>query len=162
MALCFSVPIGLFSPAYFAFQSKEAVERERYVFIVFLIETLLSIVALLVLNIIAVIGLGTLKRRVTPIVTSDISYRHSRVQATLLTIILTLICVLTRGFNCTVAFYYTAFIESTSSDRDISLLFSAGSFCLLFVAHALDGLLFYCYDRKLRAAFSKMLAFECQ
>lgn len=128
-----------------------------YFAFVFIIESIIPVVTLLVLNVISLIRLkivaNTLDRR-SPV--NGTGFTSAKIQATKLIILLTFICIVTRALDCTLGIVNRLRIGSLLSLADeeeaIVALLRAISFSLLFAAHALDGILYYCYDRSLRAA----------
>lgn len=146
---------------------KQYISQENFeliLFSIFIIESLISVVTLLVLNIISVIRWKIVKN-VLRSTTHATGYTSSKMKATKLIILLTCVCIVTRALDCLVSILYRLRVGSviypTEEQKVFLKLLKAISYFLLFAAHALDGILYYYYDRPLRDALANLWDHGC-
>jgi len=132
-----------------------------YVVLLIFLESFIPIVVLFVLNAISLMRFLKLVR-VSRNNRNEASYTNSKIQITRLIILLTFICFATRVFDFIIitTIRLISTLKMNQIDEIVTLLYllRAISFLLLFVAHALDGVLYYFYDRHLKSAVREKLA----
>ena len=105
-------------------------------------ESVLPVISLTVTNIIAVV-----------------KFRNVMKKKREIAITLTFICVIARTFDATFAIFSRVrlFLEIVVSDELEALfgLFRGISFAVMFTEHALDGVLYYIFDKNMRTIFKR-------
>jgi hypothetical protein len=85
------------------------------------------------------------------------SFCKANTRFTKLILILTSVCIFTRTLDTTITVLNRLRLLSVLAMSDeaqaLLKLTRASVFFLLILAHALDGLLYYCYDSKMRGLF---------
>ena len=175
--ICFTVPTVLITPGYFAIdvykssdsptetkgywklnEFGETKQFKLYAFIILILQTVIPLISLTVMNIIALVRFRKIKTDISSLNTPDIN--DERIQETInrytkLIIILTFICVIARTFDATLSLYNRVrlFLGIVLSDdlEALSRLMRLVAYLLIFTEHALDGVLYYIFDKNMRA-----------
>lgn len=170
MFICFSLPIIVCIPIYFAFQVNkcsatkgfltltefgETVIYQYYFICLIFLENIVPVVSLILLNTTFLVRLKTVKNGLRSN-GNEAGFNSVKITTTKLIIFLTFICIVTRAFDLTVVITnrlrFSSFFSPTDEMVAAIKLLRSISYFLLVAAHALEGILYYCYDRSIWSA----------
>lgn len=127
-----------------------------YSVLIMLIESVIPLITLMVLN---KISLAKFKIIMWMVVQDNRRADQANNRFTKLILTLTFICIVTRSFDIAITIYNRAKlffrIELTEDLNALLRLVRNVSYLLVFAAHALDGLLYYFSDKKMKSIFSR-------
>lgn len=164
MFICFSLPIIVCIPIYFAFQVNKCSATkgfltltefgETYIYQYFIclifLENIVPVVSLILLNTTFLVRLKTVKNGLRSN-GNEAGFNSVKITTTKLIIFLTFICIVTRAFDLTVVITnrlrFSSFFSPTDEMVAAIKLLRSISYFLLVAAHALEGILYYCYDQ---------------
>ena len=176
--ICFSSPIILIIPAYFAVKVMKSLDADNataywtltdfgktpffklYAVLLLLLENVLPLILLIVMNLINHFKFKSImKRKVQVISDADVRADKANNRFTKLIITLTFICIVTRSFDTLFAVYnrvrlFFGIVLSDELEALLNLL-RACSFFLLFGGHACDGILYFFFDKNLKSLFTR-------
>lgn len=128
-----------------------------YSIFVLLLESLIPLISLIVMNSIAQLKFSEIMKKKRAIISNDLRAKKASHRFTRLIITLTLISIITRAFDTSLAIFFrarllTGMAVSIELNALVKLL-RAAAFFLQFAGHALDGLLYFFFDSQLRSLF---------
>ncbi len=122
------------------------------------VEVVVPLIILIVLNLIALFKFKKIiaaKRRIQS--NNESKIEKSEIRFTRLILMLTLICIITRTFDAITGvfsrFKFNGFVIASKEYDGITYIFKIVSLFFLFVSHALDGLLYFVYNKQMQYSF---------
>jgi hypothetical protein len=137
---------------------------KAYSVLILLLETIVPLVILLVFNIITLIKFKSIMSKKKRLTNTKTKAKKATIKFTKLILALTFICILARTFDNITAifkrlktFYYFQISDEFTALIDLNKQIA---YALLFAVHALDGILYFIYDKEIKRVFHQMFCAE--